>query len=118
MQINITFVIQIINFWITYGVVHKLLLKPFVARIRAKEATKTTLEDGIKTKETTLSRLHEDKKKNQEEFQSYLKKHYIFTTPQLQAIPITSTFVKDQKEIDALQATIKTLIIQKVPHAF
>lgn len=113
MQINVTFVIQIINFWISYTVLHKLLFKPFVGLIHNKEAARDTLTNGLKAKEQRLLQLQEDKKKNLETFRSYIKAQYPFKTVPLEKIPPEFAFTKNQDELDVLIASEKNLLLQK-----
>jgi hypothetical protein len=118
MQINVTFIIQIINFWITYAILHKLLLKPVVRLVNNKEAGKAMLLNGLKEKEAALVRLQEDKKKNIDIFRNHLKTHYVFKQAQVLEIPASSVFNKKAEEIEALIATTKALLVEKVPHAY
>lgn len=63
MDINITILVQIVNFFIAYIIIRHLLLKPAVSVILEKEEQQAqlnkqlrTLESAIKTKTETLSR--------------------------------------------------------------
>jgi F0F1-type ATP synthase membrane subunit b/b' len=118
MQINATFLIQIVNFWISYAMLHKLLFKPFVQLIEKKQAAQTKMLNVIKSKEQTIVHLQDDKKKNLEEFRVHLKETYHFTQPQLQDVPATCAIEKEQEGIDSITAQMKQLLIQKAPHAF
>lgn len=118
MQINVTFIIQIINFWISYALLHKFLFKPFVRLINSKEAARETLIKGLKAKEQRLLQLQEDKKKNLEVFRTHIKAEYPFQTLPLEKMPSEFMFTKNQTELEALIDAEKNLLIQKAPHAY
>lgn len=113
MQINVTFIIQIINFWISYAMLHKFLFKPFVQLINNKEAARETLIKGLRAKEQRLLQLQEDKKKNLETFRTYVKTQYPFKTPAPEEIPSEFVFIKNQDKLDALIDAEKNLLVQK-----
>ncbi len=118
MQINVTFLIQIINFWVAYTILHKILLRPLVQLIDKKNAAKTTMIEGIKQKEHALARLQEEKNKNLEIFRHHVKSQYIFIIPRPVPMPPASVFLKDQQHIDSLAQAAEKLLIEKAPHAF
>jgi hypothetical protein len=118
MQINATFLIQIINFWVTYTILHRLLLRPLVHLINKKDAAKATMIEGIKQKEHVLARLQEDKHKNLEIFRNHVKTKYIFITPKPASMPPPSIFIKDPRQIALLTQAAEQLLIEKAPHAF
>jgi F0F1-type ATP synthase membrane subunit b/b' len=118
MQINVTFIIQIINFWITYLVLHKILFKPVVQLLQNKETAKESLVEGIKTKEAGLLHLQEEKKKNLEDFRQYLKTKYAFQPQRQEEIPVL-TIQETKREAIAKMVTQECdLIVQKAPHAY
>lgn len=118
MQINVTFIIQIVNFWISYAMLHKLLFKPFVGIINNKQAARQILIKGLKHKELALITLQDDKKKNLEDFRTHIKQQYDFTPLPLIELSQPFAFSCNQDEIDRLIETQKNLIIQKAPHAY
>jgi hypothetical protein len=118
MQINVTFIFQIINFWICYVVLHKFLFKPMVQLLNQKEAAKLFLKESLKQKEAALLQLQADKKKGLETFRIYLKNHYIFGSPRLEEVPSLCVYEKKQQEINALIAACKDVIIAEAPHAY
>jgi hypothetical protein len=118
MQINATFLVQIVNFWISYAMLHKLLFKPFVHLIEKKRSARNRVSEGLKHKEHTLLGLQEEKKTNQETFRAYIKSTYVFLHPKPQEIQIIGSFEKNQQEIDHLIKITKEQIVQKVPHAY
>jgi hypothetical protein len=118
MQINATFLFQIVNFWISYVVLHKYLFKPMVQLITQKEAAKAFLKDGLKQKEAMLLHLQEDKKKNLEDFRFYIKSHYLFSSPRLEEIPVPSMYQKNRQEIDSLTSACRDVIIAEANDAY
>lgn len=118
MQINATFLIQIINFWISYAMLHKLLFKPFVQLIEKKHAAQAKMLGLIKSKEHVLVVLQDDKKQNLEDFRAHLKATYQTLPPKLQPVPATDFFDVEQKTITDITTTVKEIIVQKAPYAY
>ena len=118
MHVNLTFLIQIINFWISYVFLHRFFLKPIVILINKKNQAKEFLINGLKQKELALVQLQEEKSKNVTTFRQYLKTTYVLTPPHLQVIPTIVMAKKNQAEITQLTEKIKGILIQRVPHVF
>lgn len=118
MQINATFLVQIVNFWISYAMLHKFFFKPFVRFIEKKSTAKRTLLENLKAKELSLAQLQEDKKRHLEDFRAHLKAQYQPPIPTLEKIPTPPTFIKDSAEIAAITKTATEILIEKAPHAY
>lgn len=117
MHINATFFVQIINFWITYAVLHQLLFKFFVRAIEKKKAKQSNILSLISEKEKTVALLAQEKKDQLLEFKDYINKRYkLYATnvPAGSSIPQSSNL--REKSVD--KEKIKDLIIQKVRHGF
>ncbi len=54
MEINITLVVQIINFWITYFFLTRLLLKPMVVMLKVRDLARIKMDDALKEREFFL----------------------------------------------------------------
>ena len=117
MQINATVIVQIINFWISYAMLHKLLFKPFVTLIEKKRDAKAMLVASLTSKEQAIITLQENKKQQLEDFKQYLKITYQEPHANLRDIPASATFSKHQDEIDQFTAYAKNLLIEKAPDA-
>lgn len=115
MHINATCIIQIINFWISYAMLHKLLLKPFVRLIYQKKAARETLINGLKNKEHQLLQLQEEKKQHLESFRNYVQTHYTPKVAKIEAIPGEVFYTPDQHTIENLITHEKNLLFQRVP---
>jgi len=113
MQINVTFLIQIANFWITYLFLHKLLFKPLVRTIAQKEAGKAMLLDGLKEKEGALVRLQEDKKQGLDEFKLYIRNKYEVKASELQTVPQEISYNIDYAALDDVIGQAQELLIKK-----
>jgi hypothetical protein len=118
MRLNITFIIQICNFWITYFFLKKLLLKPLVMILNRREKTRQHIIDILKQKELFLKHKVEEKNKALLDFQLSLKKKYTLAPVEYLNIPLEFTYQKNKGEIDALILVCKNTLIEKVPHAY
>lgn len=118
MQINATFIIQIVNFWIMYVVLHKIILKPSVKLIASKMAAKKTMIDALKDKELLLLRLQDEKKKHLSDFKTYMKTAYQLPTPQVHEIMERPACKPNPEELERLVKTTKDLLIEKAGHAY
>ena len=116
MQLNATFIVQIVNFALSYVVLSKFLLRPFVQRIHQKQAARQALVNALKDKEAQLQQLGKDKQEHLKAFQSY-----VHTTYQPPMITLTQLPVFEEKPLDEhyVQDMIKktsALVVKKVPH--
>lgn len=117
MKINITLVVQIINFWITYFFLTRLLFKPMVAMLKAREVAREKMKDALKEREFFLKERVEEKTRALVEFRRYLKRTYAVEAA---AVPVNVPEVgykKNQAEIDSITVTSKNYLIKKVPDA-
>ncbi|MFA6527008.1 MAG: hypothetical protein WCT20_01140 [Candidatus Babeliales bacterium] len=76
MEPNITIFVQIINFWITYWILHRFFLKPVVAFIQQKECALAMVQDTIKRKEAAVRALQKDKLDQLIVFKTHIKTDY------------------------------------------
>jgi hypothetical protein len=118
MQLNATCLIQIGNFWLTYLILHKLLLHPFVKAIEKKKHTQALLAERLKEKERLIHTLQDSKVRNLEEFRHYIKQNYIAPTIQPQAEPETAGKIAtlNHTEIEKIAQKIEAAVIAKAPH--
>jgi hypothetical protein len=119
MHINLTFVIQIVNFLVVYKVLNSLLFKPVLASLEAKQEKKSKLEKSIKNKEEELTLLEKEKKENIVTFQQHAKQTYPFIQPQHYEKPIEVTYTKTtEADKKKLKKEVTDWLIKKVPHAY
>lgn len=116
-MLNATFLVQIINFWIAYLFLSKLLFKPVVRLIRAKEAAKKRLQNDMKLRERALHELQEDKHRQQVDFKLYLQKQYMVSQPYRREDIEEPVYVCEDKEKEKLIAQARNFLVKKVSHA-
>lgn len=117
MNINITFVVQIINFWITYFFLTRLLLKPMVVVLRNRGIAREKMKDALKEREFFLKERVEEKARALVEFRRYLKRNYT-VQPVATSIDVPEIeYHRDRAEIDAIMSSAKKYLKGKVPDA-
>ena len=117
MQINCTFLIQIINFWATYFFLRKILLNPIIEVINRKKSAKDALNANLKQKEDFIHELISKKSHELADFAQQVQ--FKYKTPQITQAEINTDliYVPDEKKIDELICSSKNLIIAKVSNA-
>jgi hypothetical protein len=117
MDINITFLIQIINFGITYFFLNKILFRPVVYFLQKREILKQRVISKIAEKERDLDTVYSKKAADMLHFQSYLAKKYRFTKGPLLEIPLRVTYQKDPEGIELLVQKGSALVLKEVGYA-
>lgn len=116
MQLNVTCVIQMLNFIITYAILRGVLLRPFVHHIQKKAAAKLHLITKLREREGGLALLSSEKKDQLVAFQEYINKRYKRPTPpHFSGVAFTEKTLTTQ-ELERLTQTTTQLLITKVPH--
>jgi hypothetical protein len=118
MQLNVTFVIQIINFGVFYAVLNAFCFKPLVARISRKEEARQTLLEGLKEKEQLLVRLQAQKKKDLEDFRARITKNYQPVSSQLLEVPGSIVYPSDEQASKELIDQTTQMLVKEVEHAW
>jgi len=119
MHINATFLVQIINFLITYAALNTLLFKPVIASLQEKKKKREELENSIKQEEKKLLALEKEKTNKITIFQAKIKKLYPFTSPlHYKQPPELPPIKKEHIDTNILQKEVTNLLIKKVPHGF
>ena len=118
MQINVTFVIQMIHFIIVYMVLKRYFFKDIVSVLQEREKTKQKLTAGLKDKEASLSLSQEEKKKDVIIFRDMLREKYTFASETVYEIPTGVFYQKDEARLASIAERVEQLIIEKAPHAF
>jgi hypothetical protein len=116
-EINATFIVQIINFWITFWFLNKFLLKPVYLLIQRKLIARNNFLEKLATKEQQLLGLQSQKKELLDSFRLHVKQTYKIDTTQTD-IALPEIYTKDDPNLIA--ATIKdsaAVIIKKVANA-
>jgi|SRR5579862_4352164 len=118
MNINITFIIQIINFWVTYFMLHKLLFKPVFRHLHQKEFAKNLMLEKLKGKEKKLFVLQEKKSALLFDFRRHLQVAYSSPIIQQPAFVPDIFYKKNPEEIRVLIDESKTLLVKKVSDVY
>lgn len=119
MKINITFIIQIINFFITYKVLNIFLFKPVIASLEAKRAKQKALEKSITKEEEVLLSLEKTKAADVVAFQGKVKEEYPFISLVQEDSFLDITKIKTETiDTKNLESEVTQWLIEKVPHGF
>ena len=119
MHINATFLIQIINFIITYYVLNRFLFRPIIASLKRKHDNKTALTTSIEKEETNIIALEKEKYEAVISFQRNMKKKFPYISPIIEDKPVeVVSDVEVKIDTKALQKEVANFLIEKVPHAY
>lgn len=118
MQINATFIVQLINFFITYHVLNFLVFKPIIASLHHKEKEEKKINDSIAHEEEILLSLEKEKSQAMRTFQTQTKEKYPYVS--LVEKEKEEEFKIPKTEIDqtALEKQVTDFLIEKVPHEY
>lgn len=116
MQLNVTCVIQMLNFIVTYVILREVLLRPFVHHIQKKTAAKLHLIAKLKDRESGLALLSNEKKDQLIAFQEYINKRYKKPLPtRFSSLAFTEKTLTSE-ELEHLTQAATQLLVTKVPH--
>lgn len=118
MRLNVTFIIQIMNFWVTYFFLKKILFKPFASMLKHRDKARLQILEILKQKESFLKLKTEEKNNMLLEFQHLLKKRYAPAPFEYPEIPLEIGYQKNQSDIENFILMSKDILIKKVPHAY
>lgn len=94
MNVNFTFVIQIINFLITYVFLKRFLLAPFASIIVSQEESKEKLNYIITDQEARLADMYYEQQLQMQGFKQYCQ----FNRPTLYKVHVEEVMVIDNKK--------------------
>lgn len=119
MRINVTLLIQITNFTVTYLVLNRFFFKPIIDSLNKKELVKKELELKIDSEESILLGLAKKKTADVLEFQSMIKKKYPYE-PYSVKITADSQPSITEKKVDpaALEKEIVDFLSKEVPNVY
>lgn len=120
MTINLTLVMQAFHFFIAYGIVSRLVLKPALRLIKKEKATNKALLDEILAQQSLLVTKQEYKRESWHLCQRYFNEHKPLldqdASPLIRSMSIEATEDVDQDRLDAVcQDVVKALKV-KVLH--
>lgn len=116
-MINLTLIVQIINFWIAYFILTRILFKPAYDAIMADEQQGNALERQIGRVETTITEQSMINRREWTQLQGDLQKqlpevrHEIVKAVGVSEQPLTAP---SEQEIRALVAQTRTLLVKRV----
>lgn len=117
MEINITFVIQGVNFWICYCFLKKIFLKPIVTLLKKQEDEYLALLAGLKQGEQLLNNKETLKENSLTSFKNHIKQNYpTFPTNVTQTIPPVN-YQQSSNAALIYKKEIKNLLVEKIHHA-
>ena len=118
MNINITFFIQIINFFVTYKLLNVLFFKPIIKSIEKKKQKEESVNLKINNQEQVLLNLQKEKVEHVVSFQSHVKKDYPFISPyeRMQFIDIEIEQDVSIADTAELAKDVSDWIVKKVGH--
>lgn len=118
MYINITFVIQGINFGICYLVLKYFFLKPAILLLNAREAEYNKMLGDLEKDENALQKKIVYKEMLIENFRSQVNAQYpVFEGPSEVLVPYPVTYRENDATTAVYQETLKELLVAKASHA-
>ncbi|MFA5075205.1 MAG: hypothetical protein WC436_03830 [Candidatus Babeliales bacterium] len=114
---NLTLLLQVLNFWITYWFLNRFMFKPVLLFLEQKKQKDLLLKSKIEKKENILLKIENKKIENFSVFKEKIFKKYKFKSPELEQISTNIQFKKvDKNEADKLIQVIKDILVKRVPH--
>ncbi len=116
MQINVTFILQIINFAISYAVLSRFLLQPFMQRIYQKRTARATLSAILDNKDDQKQQLITSKEERLVTFREQIQATYQKPTVTLIEPPLFEERQLDEASVQAMINSATAFVVEKVPH--
>ncbi len=116
MQINATFIVQIINFALTYVLLSRFLLYPFMALIHQKQASRHTLSAILENKILEEQLLIQSKENDLIAFRTYVHQAYQRPSPASAYYPNFQEQKIDNAYVQAMIQKATAIVVEKVPH--
>ncbi|MBU1007956.1 hypothetical protein KKA53_02665 [Candidatus Dependentiae bacterium] len=119
MHINATFLVQIINFLITYHVLNIFLLKPVITSLKEKKLKRKKLEQKIKIEEEALRSLEKEKSDSIVIFQEHVKETYPFVSLAIsEKLPESKHVFIEKIDANQLKQAVTQALVKRVPNAY
>jgi len=117
-NINITLIVQAINFFIAYGIIRTLLLKPAVQVIQDEQAQQAKLNTIIRQQEQSITIKEGERQKNWQACCDYFddNKPFIDLLLFIKKIPEISVPVVPDDLVDKLVEETQRALIQEIGH--
>ena len=117
MNINITLVVQAINFFIAYWVMRIFLFKPALQVIEGEQAQQTRLNTIIRQQEQSITIKEDERQKHWQACRDYFRDNKPFIDLRklaIKEIPEVSLPVVRQELVDKLADETQQVLIQKI----
>jgi hypothetical protein len=115
MKINLTLLIQIIHFILTWKMLKIFILKPVYDQLEKRAKKEKEYLDALALREKFIAQQKELQKKELLEFQAHTSLDYPLPEKPSIDFEFNTSYTRDDKEIQTLTEKIKNLIVQKVP---
>jgi hypothetical protein len=116
MRINITLILQIINFGVTYWFLNKFMFRPVVNFLQKRAEKEKNQVDRINRKERHLLELEEKKHEELVFFRFRMQERYSFAPVKTPELPTKLFYRVDRDEAGKLTEKIKKMLVKRVPH--
>ncbi len=116
MRINLTLLVQVINFSITYWFLNRFMFRPVIEFLNQKKTKEEKTKKRLEKKEQDL--LCMEKKKHQDlgDFKVKMKKEYGIVPPKTAQVPSELHIEINKKEIEKLTDIAKKILVKRVPY--
>jgi hypothetical protein len=118
MAVNVTFIIQIANFWVSYFMLHKLIFSPVMRVLKNKETAQKLLRESLKDREHVLLRVQEEKKQIISDFKEHVRVRYAPISTQIKEIPLIKIESQKCDEIEAVTEKMCNILVTKANDAY
>jgi len=121
MNINITLIVQAVNFFIAYHIMRTFLLKPAVQVIQDEQAQQTKLNTVIRQQEQSITTKEGERQKYWQTCRDYFKDNKPFIDQAIlfiKEIPEVSVPVVSDDLVDKLVEETQYALIQKIGHTY
>ena len=115
MKINLTLIVQLIHFILTWKILKNFILKPVHEELEKRDKTEHESLNALKEREIYIAQHKEIQKQELKEFQKQILQNYPMPLNPVITLDLTTSYTRNEKEIETLTAKIKNLIVQKVP---
>ena len=119
MEINLTFCVQVVNFLIFYWASSRFFLKPFVAFIQSKVASRQKIQADFAEKELQLKKLIHERVDFAQQFKQKLKHQYELPgSIEIVQIQEPSFPQASSQELSAITQNLVTRLVAGIKNAY
>ncbi len=116
MNINVTFVFQVLNFLFSYWFLNRFLFIPVIRHIEERKSGDRHLFSLIEKKEKYLLKLEEEKYQRLIKFKETINKGFQLKRRKIANIPECYHFKLDDKSVEKSISKMSKILVKKVPH--